>query len=198
MIRAIVKSVVEGVIKRFSATALEAGIDNREYFQHYGFSSRPLAGAEIIVIREGGHFIAVASDDRRYRISLDNGEVALYTDEGDTVHFKRGRIIEIIGGEKVTVTTKVAEITAATSATITSPTVTVVASSKVTLTTPLLEVSGNVTVGGNVTGSGNITAVGSVSDGVGSMGAMRTIYNSHTHAEHGTGGGTTSSPTQGM
>ena len=34
--------------------------------------------------------------DRRYRLqALANGEVAIYTDEGDKIHFKRGRIIDI-------------------------------------------------------------------------------------------------------
>jgi phage baseplate assembly protein V len=193
MIRGIVLSIAEGVIKRFSATGrCDETISDREYFQHYGYTSRPQAGAEIIIIREGGHFVAVASDDRRYRIALEDGEVALYTDEGDKIHFKRDRIIEIIGGEKVIVTTKVAEITATTSATVISPEVTVVASTKVTLTTPLLDVSGDIKSGGN------ITAVGDVADAISTMAGMRTIYNSHTHQEHGTGGGITSPTTQGM
>lgn len=98
MIRGFVKSVVEGVIKRFSAygrpDALDGReeIDNREYFQHYGYTSRPKAGAEIIIIREGGHFIAVASDDRRYRIALEEGEVSLYDDLGQKVHLTRDGI----------------------------------------------------------------------------------------------------------
>lgn len=34
--------------------------------------------------------------DRRYRIqAMASGEVAIYTDEGDYIHFKRGRIIDI-------------------------------------------------------------------------------------------------------
>lgn len=34
--------------------------------------------------------------DRRYRLkALAEGEVAIYTDEGDKIHFKRGRIIDI-------------------------------------------------------------------------------------------------------
>ena len=111
MIRGIVTSVVEGVIKRFTASGrADETISNREYLQHYGYTSRPLPGAELIILREGNNIIAVASDDRRYRISLENGEVALYTDEGDKIHLKRGRIIEITGGEKVVVSTKVAEI----------------------------------------------------------------------------------------
>lgn len=34
--------------------------------------------------------------DRRFRLqALAPGEVALYTDEGDKLHFKRGRVIDI-------------------------------------------------------------------------------------------------------
>ncbi len=122
MIRALISSVVEGVIKRFSAAGRPGEtIDDREYLQHYGFTSRPLAGSEGVLICDGNHIVMIASDDRRYRISLVNGEVALYTDEGDKIHLKRGRIIEIDGGEQVNVITKVAQVTASTSATITSP-----------------------------------------------------------------------------
>ncbi len=54
MIRGIIQSVFEGVIKRFTASGrADETITDREYFQHYGFTSRPLAGAEAIIIREG-------------------------------------------------------------------------------------------------------------------------------------------------
>ncbi|MNN70592.1 Bacteriophage Mu Gp45 protein [compost metagenome] len=34
--------------------------------------------------------------DRQFRLQgLESGEVALYTDEGDFLHFKRGRVIEL-------------------------------------------------------------------------------------------------------
>lgn len=90
MIRGIVISVLEGVIKRFSASGRsDETISDREYIQHYGYTSRPKAGAEIIIIREGGHFIAVASDDRRYRIAMEEGECSLYDDLGQKVHLTR-------------------------------------------------------------------------------------------------------------
>jgi len=100
-IRSIISSVVEGVIKRISGAGLIGEtITNREYFQHYGFTSRPLDGAEGIFIVQGNNLIAIASDDRRYRIAIENGELALYTDEdkdsfGHRIHFKRNREIEI-------------------------------------------------------------------------------------------------------
>ena len=122
MIRGIITNMIEGVIKRFSASGRTGEtISNREYMQHYGLTSRPLPGAEGIIIKNGNHYIMVASDDRRCRLAVENGEVALYTDEGDKVHLKRGKVIEIVAGEQLIITTKAAGITAATSATVTSP-----------------------------------------------------------------------------
>lgn len=70
-----------------------------ERFQEYGFTSVPLAGAEAAVIFMGGnrdHGIVVAVDDRRYRLKgLENGEVAIYTDEEDSIILKRGNKIEV-------------------------------------------------------------------------------------------------------
>ena len=130
MIRAIILSVAEGVIKRFSATG-RAGetFTDREYFQHYGYSSRTLPGAEGIVLREGNHIIMIASDDRRYRIALEEGEVALYDDQGQVIHLKRGKEIHIYGCDKLTadvgMETKlncpVVEVVASTSCQVTSP-----------------------------------------------------------------------------
>lgn len=128
MIRGILQQVIEGAIKRFSAFGrTDETISDREYFQHYGFTSRPKPGAECIIIKEGNHIIMIASDDRRYRIALDEGEVALYTDEGDKVHLKRDRNIEIVAGAKITITA------------------------------PEAEISGNLTVDGNIKAHGNVT-----------------------------------------
>ncbi len=123
MIRALILSVAEGVIKRFSASSAHGALESRELFQHYGFTSRPKPGAEAVVLRDGNVFFSVAEDDRRYRLAVEEGEVALYSDEGDKVHFKRGRVLEISAGTKVS------------------------------LITPLVEMSGNLVVGGNVSDS---------------------------------------------
>ncbi|QXH96123.1 phage baseplate assembly protein [Pseudomonas ogarae] len=76
--------------------------DNAEHFEPYGFTSNPLAGAEVLTAFIGGdrsHAVVLVAADRRYRIqSLEPGEVAIYTDEGDKIHFKRGRIIDIETG----------------------------------------------------------------------------------------------------
>lgn len=88
----------------------------------YGFTSRPLAGAEALVLFLGGartNPIIIATGDRLYRLrELAPGEVALYSDEGDSIALRRDGTIEVV------------------------------AATKVRMETPLLEVTGDVTAGG--------------------------------------------------
>lgn len=121
-VRGIITAVAEGAIKRFGATGRRGeSFSSREMFQHYGLSSAPPAGSEVILIRDGNHIVSVAEDDRRYRISLAGGEVALYSDEGDVVHLKRGRVVEIV-----------------------TETLVIKASTKVRIESPLLETTGEI------------------------------------------------------
>lgn len=74
-------------------------LEDAERAQQYGFSSVPHAGAEAVVLFVGAdrsHPVVLAVDDRRYRVqALKNGEVVIYTDEGDRIHLKRERTIEV-------------------------------------------------------------------------------------------------------
>jgi len=73
--------------------------DKVERVQDYGFTGNPLPGAEAITLFVGGnrdHGLIIKVDDRRYRLkALKGGEVAMYTDEGDFIHMKRDRNIEV-------------------------------------------------------------------------------------------------------
>lgn len=105
-IRGVVSSMssAAGKLARFSATGrTDESIEDREVMQHYGFSSRAKAGAECLILKQGNHILMVSSDDRRYRIALEAGEVAIYTDEGDKILFKRGKEIQVRAGTKVSV-----------------------------------------------------------------------------------------------
>lgn len=77
-------------------------LDGVEHWQGYGFTSVPKPGAEALLASIGGHrghSVAIACADRRYRLTgLASGEVAMYSDEGDCVVFKRGRVIDIVTG----------------------------------------------------------------------------------------------------
>ncbi|WP_312930101.1 phage baseplate assembly protein V [Stutzerimonas nitrititolerans] len=66
-----------------------------ERFQQYGLTSVPRA--EAVVTAVGGaraHLVAIAVDDRRYRMAgLKGGEVAIYDDLGQSVHLTREGIV---------------------------------------------------------------------------------------------------------
>jgi phage baseplate assembly protein V len=73
--------------------------DSVEHLEPYGFTACPKEGAEALAGFIGGdrsHAVVIVVADRRFRLQgLKPGEVALYTDEGDCIHFKRGRVIDI-------------------------------------------------------------------------------------------------------
>ncbi|PWG62867.1 phage baseplate assembly protein V [Sediminicurvatus halobius] len=125
-----------------------------ERFQEYGFSSRPLEGAEAIAAAVGGargHLVAVAVDDRRHRRrDQQPGEVAIYTDEGDEIRMRRGRVIEVISGAQVHVTAPdvVAD----------CDTATVQATTSVTLDSPSVTVTGDLSVQGAIDAGGDVKA----------------------------------------
>jgi len=157
--------------------------------QEYGFASSPKAGSEGVVLFLGGdksHGVVIATDDRRYRLKVTDGKVALYDDEGQYVYIKTGGIVEVK------------------------------ANTKVLATTPLFETSadahiiGNLSVGGTSTLTGLATATAGVitpatlsgaiiaSTGgtpVANLGTkvleLKTAHNTHKHQENGTGGGIT-------
>ena len=88
--------------------------DKVERFQNYGFTSKPFADAEAVVVFPGGnreHGLIIAVDDRKFRLKgLADGEVAMYTDEGDKITLKRGGTIEIEGSSKVIVKSPLVEL----------------------------------------------------------------------------------------
>jgi phage gp45-like len=65
--------------------------DGVEHMQNYGFTSHPMGG-DVAVAFIGGNReqgIVLVVDDRRYRISLEAGEVAMYDDLGNKVELLR-------------------------------------------------------------------------------------------------------------
>lgn len=208
LIRAIISAVREGInkIQRFDAAGRKnETFLNREYLQHYGFTSRPLSGAEGIVLLQKNAIYMIATDDRRYRISLQDGEVAIYTDEGDFVHFRRNMEIRVNTGNKLiidaaskvdinapdvtinctnatinstatTINTDTASVNAAASADITSPDVSINSASSMKTISPVVQLGQS---------AGHKALMNE---------DLLTLYNSHTHPE--SGGGTTGVPNQ--
>lgn len=142
--------------------------DNVERLQEYGFTSHPHPNAECIVVFPGGkrdHGIVIAVEDRRYRLKgLAQGEVALYTDEGDYVWLKRGRNIEVLAGTKVKVTA------------------------------PLTEIVGNATISGTLAVSGAITALAGLAVTGGLTNNSKNVGSTHVHSGVQTGASNTGAP----
>ena len=165
--------------------------DSVEMFEHYGFTSCPLPGMEAAVMFVGGDRssgVIVAVGDRMFRLQgLQPGEVALYTDEGDSLVFKRGRTVEL--------TTLHARITADEDVAVLTKRYTVEASEGVEYVTPSFTAraaeggvsaatfEGSMHVTGDVTSDADVQA-GSVS------------LRGHVHPEND-GGGPTGSPVGG-
>lgn len=99
--RGVISTVNDGTKVQQMSIKLLAGEmrDKVERFQEYGFTSHPHDDMEVLTVFIGGdraNPVIVAVGDRKFRLKdLKKGEVALYTDEGDTLIFKRGRTLEI-------------------------------------------------------------------------------------------------------
>jgi phage baseplate assembly protein V len=112
--RALVTAIKEStMVQEAEVTLLDGETRSKiERFQNYGFSSFPRAPSdagspEAVVVFPNGrrdHGLIVVVDDRRFRLtSLVEGEVAIYTDQGDKMVFKRGGTIEITASTLVKV-----------------------------------------------------------------------------------------------
>jgi phage baseplate assembly protein V len=117
-----------------------------ERMQNYGFSGHAPAQSEVTVLFVGGgrdHGVIIATDDRDSRFTgLAEGEVAVYTDEGDSIVLKRDNTIEF--------TTKKLIVKAADEVTIETKRATVTASEQVTVEAPAILLKGNVEIDGTL------------------------------------------------
>jgi phage baseplate assembly protein V len=108
--RAVVSLVNDALKMQALQVTMMAGQtpDDAEHFQHYGFTSVPLPGAEGIALAVGGstgHTVVINVDDRRYRIKpMPGGEVCLYDDLEHKVHLTRDGIVIDGAGQIVRIT----------------------------------------------------------------------------------------------
>lgn len=126
-----------------------------ELFQHYGFTSHPPPGTMMIVAPVGGktsHGVVIATEHGAHRVKmLKTGEVAIYTDEGDSMTFARGRIINVV-----------------------TQTLNIQASVAVNIEAPIVNLSHKLNVKGQITGQGGIAVSGG--DGVAVDGGMKITH----------------------
>jgi phage baseplate assembly protein V len=157
-------------------------LQDNELVQHYGFSSAPLAGTQLVVLPIGGrtaHGIVIATEHTQYRLKgLKNGEVALYDDQGQQIILTRQGIVVKGAGLPIKITD----------------------TPSVTMETDLVHMTGNLTVDGDISNNGNVSTQGNVSvqggvsvkgdlsaqgdirdHGNKSMADMRAAYNGHHH-----------------
>ena len=98
--RCVLKAVSDGSgLQKVQVSALAGEtLDGIDRVQNYGMTSRPKAGAQGIIVSIAGmreNAVVIAMDDNRYRLHLEEGEVALYDDQGQSFILKRGRVAEI-------------------------------------------------------------------------------------------------------
>ncbi|WP_175892398.1 phage baseplate assembly protein V [Burkholderia cepacia] len=131
-----------------------------EMFQHYGLTSVPPAGSMMVVVPLGGktsHGIIIGTEHGTYRLkNLKTGEVALYTDEGDSIVLGRGRVM--------TMTTKTLKIDAEDSVEINTKAMKVNASESITNDTPQVNMTHQLNVTEQISGQGGLSVEGG--DGV--------------------------------
>jgi phage gp45-like len=115
-----------------------------EVLQPYGLASRPAPGGMTVLLAIGGDqgdMVALPPTGGA-RLGVEDGEAALYTDEGTRVHLRGGGLVEIAAATSVTVT---------------------VGGTVLTITPTGVAITGNLVV------TGNISASGTVSDGAGNL-----------------------------
>jgi phage baseplate assembly protein V len=106
--RGVVKLVDAGTLMQSIQVSVLAGelLDQVEHFEPYGFTAHPHPDAEALVASLGGnrsHAVVISIADRQFRLqNLAPGEVALYTDEGDRLHFQRNGSILLQAANSIT------------------------------------------------------------------------------------------------
>lgn len=141
-------------------------LDNVFRIEPYGLSYRPKAGCQVYALFPNGdrtNGLALVIGDKRYQMTLAEGEVGLHDDLGNWVHIKRGGVIEVK------------------------------ASSKVIADTPLVETTGDLHVNGKITSDNGYYGAGGgaaqMQGGAQVTGVFtvngKNVSDSHTHGETG-------------
>jgi len=104
-----IESTEDGTYRANLARILHGEVARRvKRVQPYGFISRPTPGMETFVgpiLGSSGNLIYFGENDSAFRpMDLEPGEVAVYSDEGDALIFRRGRDVNLDVGANVAIT----------------------------------------------------------------------------------------------
>jgi phage gp45-like len=98
-----IKGTISNVTDAAYRTAVFAGryakYGARAFVQQFGFRSRPNDNAQAILVRFGDNMVIIGTDDSRYTITLQPGEAVMHNSDGDKVHMKSGREIDVVAGD---------------------------------------------------------------------------------------------------
>ncbi|MFV3383125.1 phage baseplate assembly protein V [Pseudomonas sp. NY15354] len=164
---------LQAVQVRLTAGEVKSGM---EHFEPYGFTANPHPGAEGVALFFGGdrsHGVVINIADRQYRLKgLKSGEVAIYTDEGDYVHFKRERRIEVKtltlkvdAADAVEFATKAFSVSASERFSIDTKAFSVAASEAANFDTPTIQATGEIVSDGDQV-AGDVSQINHPHDGV--------------------------------
>lgn len=167
-----------------------------EHFEPYGFGSRAHPGAEVFAAFFNGdrsHGVVLATADRRYRLKLEEGEVAIFDDIGQKVHLKRDGI-SVVTPKNLT-----AEVGGNFAATVTGTST--LTTNGLTIDSPSTQITGTLTVEKLITGQGGLAISGGSGASVdgdlsttGDVTAGTISLQNHTHSGVQPGSGSTGKP----
>lgn len=189
--RGVVESVDDSPMMRtVQAEFLPGDVrEGLEHFEPYGFTSRVKKGAEAIGAFFNGdrsHGVVLVTADRRFRLHVEEGEVAVFDDQGQKVVLARdGIVVE---------TPKNLTATVGGNAVATVKGTTTLKSGAVTIDAPSVHITGTLSVDGHIKGTGGLAVSGGSGAAVtGSITATGDIkagsisLQGHTHTEQGDG-----------
>ena len=214
--KAVIKSVDDSKnIQEAQVVALSEEVLSRvPRIQEFGMSSNPPAESEAIILSLGANrenTVIIACENRNVRVTnLASGEMVIYTDDGTFIHLKKAGEVHAKAAAKVFVEAPLAEF---------SGNVKITGTLEVMGTTHLVgavqadqTINATVMVGAGafsgplggapapmvtdvpIVSTAAITTSDNVTGGGTDMASIKTKFNTHTHVENGSGGGTTNPP----
>lgn len=167
-----------------------------QHLQPFGFTAHPPVGANGLMICVAGsrtHPVVIVADDGATRVvNLQPGESCVYNAQGDFAHFKNNRELHVKAALKVTAETPLVHCTADVE----------IGGNLLVHGDTLMEgnqtITQNLLVEGTAGVTGTLASATSVSDPLGTMGEIRSVFNTHTHSGVDTGVGSSGAPNETM